>query len=46
MCPSSSDDSLFARSTVAAAFQRMSDRILCSTSRSPGCGGYVSTEWC
>jgi hypothetical protein len=29
---------LFARSTIATAFQRISDRIRCSISRSPGCG--------
>ena len=39
MCPPSSEDSLLARSTVATAFHRMIDRIVCSTAPSPGCGG-------
>ena len=43
MWPPSSELSLFARSTVATAFHRFSDRMVCSTSRSPGCGGCLST---
>ncbi len=39
MCPPSSEDSLLARSTIATAFHRISERIRCSISRSPGCGG-------
>ena len=39
MCPPSSEDSLLARSTIATAFHRISDRIRCSMARSPGCGG-------
>ena len=34
---------MFARSTVATAFQRIADRMRCSTARSPGCGGSSST---
>ena len=36
MWPPSSDDSLLACSTVAIAFQRMSERSRCSTAGSPG----------
>ena len=43
MCPPSSELSLFARSTVATAFHRFSERMLCSIARSPGCGGCLST---
>ena len=43
MCPPSSELSLLARSTVATAFHRFSDRIRCSSARSPGCGGCLST---
>jgi hypothetical protein len=43
MCPPSSEDSLFARNTIAIAFQRISDRMRCSIARSPGCGASLST---
>ena len=43
MCPPSSEDSLFARSTIATAFQRMAERMRCSIARSPGCGVSWST---
>ena len=36
MWPPSSDDSLFARRMIATAFQRIAERILCSSSRLPG----------
>ena len=36
MCPPSSEDSLLARSTIAIAFHRIIDRIVCSISWSPG----------
>src|SRR5215213_7578594 len=39
MCPPSSEDSLLARSTIATAFHRMIERILCSMAPSPGCSG-------
>src|SRR6478672_5799199 len=39
MCPPSSEEVLLARSTIAAAFHRISERILCSMVRSPGCAG-------
>jgi hypothetical protein len=35
---------LFARNTIAAAFHRISERILCSIARSPGCAGSLSGE--
>jgi hypothetical protein len=44
MCPPSSELSLFARNTVATAFHRFNDRIRCSTARSPGCCGCLSTR--
>ena len=43
MCPPSSELSLFARSTVATAFHRFNERMACSSSKSPGCGGCLST---
>ena len=36
MCPPSSDDSLFARRTIAIAFQRTSERTRRSSAGSPG----------
>ena len=42
ICPPNSEDSLLARNTIATAFHRISDRIRCSISRSPGCGGSFS----
>src|SRR3954447_4353418 len=42
MWPPSSEDSLLACSTVAIAFQRMSERMRCSSSRSPGNGASSS----
>src|SRR3954451_16198422 len=43
MWPPSSEDSLLACSTVAIAFQRMSERSLCSSSGSPGCWASACT---
>src|SRR2546423_11832653 len=43
MWPPSSEDSLLACSTVAIAFQRMSERTRCSRSASPGKGASRST---
>ena len=48
MCPPSSEDSLFARTTIAIAFQRTIDRNRRSSSGSPGslasrAGGIVFT---
>src|SRR5690349_16509144 len=43
MWPPSSELSLLALSTVATAFHRVSERMVCSTSRSPGYSGCSST---
>ena len=43
MCPPYSLDTLFRRTTVAIAFQRLIVRIRHSSSRSPGNGGCWSS---
>ena len=49
MWPPSSEDSLFARRMIATAFQRIAERILCSSSRLPGdfasCSGGIVLQY-